>query len=386
MYKFLMPKFGMTMQTGFVVKWHKKEGEKVLQNELLLEVESEKINKEVESPVEGFIKKIFAVEGEEYNVGVIIALIAETAKEMAEEVSFDLPDSRPSEVSAPSAQKSRGEDKGVIKNTAAGNITASPVAKRLARERGVDLSKLRGNGPGGRIVEKDVLDYIESACNAGQEQFIEYTEQSLSPTRMSIAKTLSAGYHSGVFVTQMTLATCESLFKVKEENNVSVSAILVKMVAGILVEMPVFNAHFDGQRVKIYSDANIGIAVGTERGLIVSVVKKANIKDLKTINKEIKLLAEAARNKTITHDQTAGSTFTISNVGISRTDAFTPVLHFPEVAILGVGRIHKGVDVDENDNIKVVRRFWLSLTYDHRVIDGILSARFLERLCEKLES
>lgn len=379
MYKLLMPKFGMTMKTGFVVKWHKKEGDKVSQNELLLEVESEKINKEVESSVEGFIKKIFGVEGEEYDVGTIIALIAETAEEMAEElaegVPFDLPDSRPSEAPVLPAQESKPEGKRVIDNTAGGNITASPVAKRLAREKGVDLSKLRGTGPGGRIIEKDVLNYAD----------IDYTEQSLSPTRMSIARTMSAGYHSGVFVTQMTLATCESLFKVKEKDNVSISAILAKIVAGILVEMPVFNAHFDGQKVKTYKDANIGIAVDTERGLIVSVVKKANIKDLKAINKEIKLLAEAARNKTITREQTAGSTFTISNVGISRTDAFTPVLHFPEVAILGVGRIHKGVDVDENDNIKVVRRFWLSLTYDHRVIDGILSARFLERLCEKLE-
>lgn len=385
MYKFLMPKFGMTMQAGFVVTWHKKEGEKVSQNELLLDVESEKITKEVESPVEGFIKKIFAVEGEEYNVGTIIALIAETAEEMAEEVAFDLPDSRPAKAPAAPAQESRGEDKRVIENTAGGNITASPVAKRLAREKGVDLAKLRGTGPGGRIVEKDVLDNIESAGNVGPESFIEYTEQSLSPTRMAIARTLSTGYHSGVFVTQMTLATCESLFKVKEKNNVSISAILMKMVAEILVEMPVFNAHFDGQKIKTYSEANIGIAVDTERGLIVPVVKKANARDLKTINKEIRLLAEAARNGTINRDQTAGSTFTISNVGISRTDAFTPILHFPEVAILGVGRIHKGVDIDEKDNIKVVRRFWLSLTYDHRVIDGISSARFLERLCEKLE-
>jgi len=266
------------------------------------------------------------------------------------------------------------------------NVIVSPAAKCLAKKLGVNLSRINGTGPNGRIIEKDILHYNKAMFSSRTEKELQFTEEELSPTRITIANELGIDFIKGVFVTQMTLANCENLFIIKENLNISITAIFIKMLGMVLREIPIFNAHFDGKKIKKFIDINIGIATDTKYGLVVPVAKKINSKDLITINQEVKFLTEAAKNKTLTRNQVEGSTFTISNVGTSRTDSFTPILHFPEVAILGVGRIDKGIKVNKDNSFKVERQVWLSLSYEHRIIDGVLAAKFLSRLCALLET
>lgn len=385
MYKLRMPKFGMTMQSGFVGHWYKSEGEQIAKGELLLEVESEKITNDIEAPIDGFIKRIFAIKNEEYPVGTVIALIAENAEELA----ADLPqDETLSTITRSTTVSILDQPKRVAGNNGIpiSDIKASPAAKHLARELGINLAEVTGTGPAGRITEKDIEYYRSQTQPARASDSDEVQYETLSPTRQIIARELSKGFHSAVFVTQMTLSACPNALRWKEQRQVSLTAVLVKMASRTLLEFPRLNAHFDGKTLQRLPHINIGIAMDTETGLVVPVIRKADGKNLIEISEEMAFLANAARNRKLTREQLQGSTFTISNVGISRTDAFTPILHFPEVAILGVGRLHKGVQVAADNSLQILPQLWLSLTYDHRAIDGITAARFLERLCQLLES
>jgi len=386
MYKIIMPKLGMTMKAGFVTKCFKKEGEEIVKDELLFEIESSKIINEVKSPANGFIKKIFAIEEKEYKVGEVLALIAETENELNVKVENNVAMQPVNNLK--NEQRSNIKQKKTFKRNSDNiNIVASPAAKRLAKKMGVNLSMINGTGPNGRIIEKDILNYNNNiTLSSGAEKELKFTEEKLSPTRLTIAKKLETGFHKGVFVTQATLTSCENLFKIKEKINISITAIFIKMLSLVLQKMPMFNAHFDGEKIKKFIDINIGVATNTKYGLMVPVVKQADKKDLERIGQEIKFLVGAAKSKTLTNDQIGGSTFTISNIGISRTDLFTPILNFPEVAILGAGRVYRGIKVSEDNSFKIERQVWLSLSYDHRVIDGFLAAEFLGRLCAFLEN
>jgi pyruvate dehydrogenase E2 component (dihydrolipoamide acetyltransferase) len=383
MYKFRMPKFGMTMQTGFVGHWYKGEGEQIKKGELLLEVESEKIANDIEAPISGFIKKIFALKNEEYPVGTVIALIAENA----EELMTILPQEETlSGATSPTTPNVNPQKRSAVADRISNDVKASPAAKHMAGELGVHLAEVIGTGPDGRIIEKDILVYHSRTQPAKPSDSEEVQYETLSPTRQIIARELSTGFHSAVFVTQMTLSACPNALRWKEQQQVSLTAVLAKMVSRTLLEFPRLNAHFDGKTLQRFSHVNLGIAMDTEAGLVVPVIRKADGKHLKEMSEELAFLANAARTRTLTREQLQDSTFTISNVGISRTDAFTPILHFPEVAILGVGRLHKGVQVTTDNSLLILPQLWLSLTYDHRAIDGITAARFLETLCQLLES
>ncbi len=241
MYELRMPKFGLTMEEGTITKWYKKEGDYIKKGDPIFEVESEKIINDVESPVEGYLKKILVKEGETKRVGEIVGLIAETKEELREEVI---------------------EEKKV-------EIIASPSAKRLARERGVDLSKIKGSGPQGRITEKDVLDYLEKL-----EQ-TKFQIEELSYIRKEISKNLKKVYESAVIVTNFTKVDFTNLMNIKNEKlkEISITAILIKILSYVLKKFPKFNAHFDGEKIFKYNNINIGVATDTERGLIVPVIK-----------------------------------------------------------------------------------------------------------------
>ncbi|MCD6167792.1 MAG: 2-oxo acid dehydrogenase subunit E2 [Caldisericia bacterium] len=357
MYEVRMPKFGLTMETGFIEKWFKKEGEKVQKGEPLLEVSSEKITNEVASPVSGIVKKIIGEEGKEYKVGEVIALIEEEGeKEEKKEI-------------APPSRK--GEER----------IKISPLARRIAKEMNIDLSKVKGSGPGGRIVKRDLLPFLSTSTSSGEVKI-----EKLSGLRKVISERLSKSFHTVVTVTNILEVDFTEFIKKVDEKNVSITSGLIFVVSNVLKKFKKFNAHFDGDSLKIYTHVNIGVAVDTEKGLIVPVIKNTHSLSLQEINNKLKEIASKARSESLKPEEIRDSTFTITNLGMMATDIFTPVINPPEVAILGVGRIKKGIRIFDNNTLSIRDIGFLSLSYDHRVIDGADAARFLKELENLIEN
>ncbi|MCS7233066.1 MAG: 2-oxo acid dehydrogenase subunit E2 [Synergistetes bacterium] len=363
MYELLMPKFGLTMEEGKVERWLKKEGENIKRGEAIVEISSEKITNVVESPIDGILAKILVKEGETAKVGTPIAIIA-LSREEYESLS-----------SQTESGKVATEEE----------INASPLAKRIAREKGIDLKLVKGSGEGGRITKEDVLKFIESMEKKTEAPT--YKEIPLTSIRKTIAERLSKSFHTAVPVTEtMEIDVTELLreFKKRKESSnvkISLTAVFVKLLSNLIPEFPQFNAHFDGEKLKVFENINIGVAFDTPEGLLVPVIKNVNKKTLEDIAKELSEIAEKIESKKYTLDDITGSTFTISNLGMLEIDIFTPIINPPEVAILGIGKIRKVPEINE-DGIRFREKIWFSLTFDHRVIDGAPAARFLKRLAE----
>ena len=355
MYEVRMPKFGLTMETGFIEKWFKKEGEEVKKGEPLLEVSSEKITNEVASPVSGIIKKIMGEEGKEYKVGEVIALIEEEGEK---------------EEKKETAPPKRREER----------IKISPLARRIAKEMNIDLSKVKGSGPGGRIVKRDLLLFLSSSTSLE-----EVVVEKLSGLRKVISERLSKSFHTAVTVTNILEVDFTEFVNRVKETNISVTSGLIFIVSSTLSKFRKFNAHLDGNELKIYTHINIGIAVDTEKGLVVPVIKNTHSLSLQEINNKLKEIASKARSGALKPEEIKDSTFTITNLGMMGTDIFTPVINPPEVAILGVGRIKKGIRIF-NNTFSIRDMGFLSLSYDHRVIDGADAAKFLKELANLIEN
>jgi len=379
MYEIKMPRFGLTMESGFIEKWFKKEGEKIKEGEPLLEVSSEKITNEVASPASGILLKIMGKEKEEIKVGTVIAIIGEEGEKI-EEIKEEAETEKITEASetkeTPSVKISPPKRGGRIK--------ASPLAKRISREKNLDLSQIKGTGPAGRIEKKDVLTYLSSVS----EKKVEFKIEKLSSLRRTIAERLSKSFHTAVTLTNTTEVDFTEFKKLMKENNVSITSGLVFVLSKVLTELNKFNAHFDSDKKEliIFNDINIAIAVDTEKGLMVPVIKNVDKLNLKTINDQIKKLAGEAKNGIISEDDIKGSTFTLTNLGMMRTEIFTPVINPPEVAILGIGRIIKKPVIVDEDKISIRELAYLSLSYDHRIIDGADAARFLGKLAQLIEN
>jgi len=379
MYEIKMPRFGLTMESGFIEKWFKEEGEKVKEGEPLLEVSSEKITNEVASPASGILLKIMGKEKEEIKVGTVIAIIGEEG-EKVEKIKEKVEPERIIKTTG------RGEipPTKVAPPERGGRIKASPLAKKIAREKNLDLSQIKGTGPDGRIEKKDVLVYLSSVS----EKKAEFKIEKLSSIRRTIAERLSKSFHTAVTLTNTTEVDFTEFKKLMKEKNISITSGLVFVLSRVLKELNKFNAHFnsDKKELIIFNDINIGMAVDTEKGLMVPVIRNADKLSLKTINDQIKKLADKARKGIISEEEIKGSTFTLTNLGMMRTEIFTPVINPPEVAILGIGRIIKKPAIVNEDKISIRELAYLSLSYDHRIIDGADAAKFLEKLAQLIEN
>jgi len=371
MYEIKMPRFGLTMESGFIEKWFKEEGEKVKEGEPLLEVSSEKITNEVASPASGILLKIIGKEKEEIKVGTVIAIIGEEREKVESEGIIE------------AAKTEKISSVRIAPLERGGRIKASPLAKKIAREKNLDLSQIKSTGPDGRIEKKDVLAYLSFVS----EKKVEFKIEKLSGLRRTIAERLSKSFHAAVTLTNTTEVDFTEFKKLMKENNVSVTSGLVFVLSRVLKELNKFNAHFnsDKKELTIFNDINIGMAVDTEKGLMVPVIKDVDKLNLKTINEQIKKLAGEARKGIISEDDIKGSTFTLTNLGMMRTEIFTPVINPPEVAILGIGRIIKKPAIVNEDKISIRELAYLSLSYDHRIIDGADAAKFLEKLAKLIE-
>ncbi|MPM17443.1 Dihydrolipoyllysine-residue acetyltransferase component of pyruvate dehydrogenase complex [bioreactor metagenome] len=397
----IMPQLGLTMEEGTIAKWIKQVGDKVAVGDVLVEITTDKLSSEIESEVEGVLLKIVAQEGEDIPVRGLLAIIGAEGEQVG---AAPAPAAKKEEVQS-EAPKAEAQPK-AASVTEGGRVKASPLAKKIASELGVDLSTVAGSGPNGRIVQKDVLaaevkpavvekaaPEVKAAPAAAPVQTANAdVVKPLTNMRKVIAKRMQQSKNTAPHVTITTEVNVDKTIALRSKLNAknadvrfSYTDILVKMCATALRNYPKINASITEDSMIFHDKINIGVAVALDDGLIVPVVSNADRKGLKAITKETKDLINKARTNTLSPDEMSGATFTISNLGSYDIDGFTPVINLPEAAILGVGRIVKKPIVNENDEIVPASMMVLSMSFDHRVVDGAQAAEFLKALKGYLE-
>ena len=391
-----MPQLGLTMTEGLIGEWLKQVGDEVKVGDALVQITTDKLSSEIESEVDGVLRVICAKEGDEIPVQGLIAIIGAANEEI--NIASDSPKA---EVKAEAAVTGEKAPQGAEK-VKGGRIIASPLAKKTAAKMGVDLSEIAGSGFNGRIVQKDVLNQeqnvLVTAVQPVKEAKTSVPAESgdiikpLTSMRKVIGKRMTESKHSAPHVTLTTEANVNKTIalrsKLNEKNSdmrFSYTDILVKMAATALRSIPMMNTSIEGDNIILHDRINIGVAVALEEGLLVPVVRDADRKGLKAICKDTKDLISKARNNKLTGDELIGGTFTISNLGSYDIDGFTPIINLPECAILGVGRIVRKPIVNENDEIVPASMMTLSLSFDHRIVDGALAAQLLKLIKDYLE-
>jgi pyruvate dehydrogenase E2 component (dihydrolipoamide acetyltransferase) len=425
----IMPKMGDAMTEGKVVRWYKKAGDSVKTGEPVLEIETDKVNLDLEAEADGVIDDVRAEEGATVEVGGVLAVIlvdgeapAERkpaeSKPAAEKPAEQKAEQKPAE--RPEEEKSSGEDGDAreVKPAAAketrpkqqesaqvvpiqgqrssGRQRSSPLARRMARDRGVDIASVAGSGPGGRIVAADIEKASASgATEATAQQLkpattIEGKDIPLTAMRRTIAKRLaeSIGPIPHFFLT--IEADVTSLLSLRAQLNeiegikTSVNDFVVRASALTLLQHPNVNSSFGPEAIRQHGDVHVGIAVATPEGLITPVIRNADRKSVAEIAGEVKNLAEKARNRKLMPDEYQGATFTISNLGMFGIEEFTAIINPPNAAILAVGAaMAKPVVVERQ--VVVRDRMRLTMSCDHRVVDGAAGAEFLRTLQHYLE-
>ncbi|MBX5448720.1 dihydrolipoamide acetyltransferase family protein [Thermogemmatispora sp.] len=415
----MMPRLGLTMQEGTIVQWAKRQGERVNAGEVICTIETEKITHEIEAPSNGYLQ-ILQPEGTTVAVGAIIARILPRQEELTAEAA------RSRQLQAPESARGQPQPAGggtvVPKQETAGGdgrrrLEISPVALRMAQDLGVPLERVEGSGPRGRIHKADVLrawqqlrsegapasaamppaqDVARRSSGETEQQGRQpaYDREPLTPMRRRIAEHMLSSLQGTAQLTLMMEADVTQALRLREElqqeqqrlggTAITITHLLVKIVACALREHRRLNAALVGDEIRLYREINIGVATALEDGLLVPVIQGADRKSLAEISAELQVLAEQARSGRLLPDALVGATFTITNLGAQGVDYFTPILPRGQGAVLGVGRICEQVRAGA-DGFQRYSRLGLSLTFDHRLIDGEPAARFLARIRYLLE-
>ncbi len=392
-----MPRLDEEQEKGMVVEWLKAQGDFISQGEEIVEVMSEKVSFIIESPLKGTLHKIFVEVAEEVPIGTTIAIISEVedspdllakaiveAEEQLKQLEIPIVATKIEEIEVTQKRE--------VVEVKPERIKISPIAKRLAKEHGLDITKIEGTGPGVRIVKEDILRAIE------QRRVIPAVPEEVERIRLTgvrkiIAERMTQSYQTAPHVTVMMEADASNMAKIRKEfeektrARLSYNAILIKAVTEALQAYKIFNSTIEGNEIRIHTNINVGLAVALEdSGLIVPVIPDADKKLLKELNTTIEDLVQKARQKKLLLSEVKGGTFTISNLGMYEIDGFTPILTPQQTAILGVGRIAKKPIVVDEDSIEIKPMMILSLSFDHRVVDGALAAQFLRHLKNTLET
>ncbi len=379
-----MPQLGESVVEGIIGKWLKKVGDRVEKYEPLLEVITDKVDSEIPSPAEGVLLKILVPEGETVKAGTVIALLGEEGEE---EVT-------PSPAPAP-AEEAEARPRRPPR--------ISPVVARIATEHDVALSQVKGTGRGGRVTKKDILRFIEEREKAAPAPArppeapppVPGEVIQLTPMRRTIAEHMVRSKHTAPHVTTVMEVDMSRVvafreghkeeFRRREGFNLTYTPFFVQAVVAGLKAVPIVNSTFTEEGIVVKKEINIGVAVAVEEGLIVPVIKHADEKSLLKLAREVNDLATRAREKRLSPDDVQGGTFTITNHGVGGSLLATPIINQPQAAILGVGAITKRVVVVD-DAIAIRPMCFLSLTFDHRVLDGAVADRFLARVKDYLEN
>jgi pyruvate dehydrogenase E2 component (dihydrolipoamide acetyltransferase) len=420
----LMLALSPTMEEGTIVSWHKKVGDSVAQSDIICEVETDKATMEYESVNEGTLLKILIPEGGQAKVGDPIAVVGESGEDISALMEAAEPEEKPAAARAaepaaesqpPTAQPKETPQKAVPPGPAEG-LKASPLARKMAGEKGIDLRTVRGSGPGGRIVKRDMEKALRQAASYGPAAAVGVAGAAVSPyapaaagptssgkdqqvpvsgKRKIIAKRLSESkfsaphYYLRIDVDAGAMmaarARLNTLLPKEAGGKVSPNAFLIKFVAETLKKYPSVNASWQGDTILQFGKIDIALAVAQEDGLITPVVRDCGSKGIVQIDRELKVLIDKALNNKLAPEEYSGATFTISSLGTSGILEFTAIINPPGSAILAVGRIHKTPFVEDDGSIGVRSQMILTLSCDHRVIDGAVGAAFLSDLKAVIE-
>ena len=389
----VMPQMGYDMKEGTVVRWHKKENEAVSRGEVIAEIETDKAVVEMEAYKTGVLRKIVVEEGKTVPVGQLIAVITDpdealpSVEELAGQVE------QPSDVisSAPEASPSPRK-KETPQTSASTAVKASPLARRLAREKGFDLSAITGTGPGGRITEGDVTSYEEGAPAPAVEG-VQGERVELTRMRQAIARVTSQSkreiphfYVSAEIDMTSALAVRRDLnVALNDQVRISVNDFIIKTVTKVLERYPNFNASFQEDHLQLNASVHMGIAVALEQGLIVPTINNCQDKSLVEIAKASHALVERTQKGTLRAEDYTGSTFSISNLGMFEVENFVAIILPPHAAVLAVGKVMERPVVREGQ-IRIAQMMKATLSVDHRVADGAEAARFIGEVKRLLEN
>ena len=397
-----MPRLSDTMTEGTVSKWHKKVGDAISEGDLLAEIETDKATMEFESFQEGVLLHIGVQEASTAPVDCILAILGEQGEDIKAVLEADLtpaveevkeekvaetpvvvvPVETPKVVSTPAPV--------VISSSSNTRVKASPLAKRLAEEKGLDISRIPGTGEGGRVVKRDVDNYQGGVIRTGlcEER---YSEESVSQMRKTIARRLSESkftaphFYLSISVNMDNAISSRKAINTKSPQKISFNDIIVKATAMSLREHPVVNSSWREDVIRRNEHVNVGVAVAVEDGLLVPVVRYTDTKTLAEISSEVKDFAQRAKDKKLQPADWEGSTFTISNLGMFGIDEFTAIINTPDACILAVGGIQQ-VPVVKEGQIVPGNVMKLTLSCDHRIVDGASGAAFLQSLKAYIEN
>lgn len=411
--KIEMPKLSDTMEEGVIAKWNIKEGDSVSAGDIIAEVETDKATMEVEAFDEGTVLKIFVKEGDAIPLGGLMAVIGEEGENIDEliaetdgapaEESEDSSDSEKEKKAADDSSESENEksdkkaepEEAVSEKSSSddnGRIKASPLAKKMAEDKGIDLSDVDGSGPEGRIVKKDIENYTPSASAPSATFASEESEDiRISQMRKTIARRLSESKftspHFYVTVDIDMEAAMEARKGINEISDVKISFndIIVKACSVALRRHPSINASWMDDVIRQHGDVNIAIAVAVEDGLMTPVIRHTDKKSLRQISSETRELAGLSRDRKLQPEQMQDSTFTISNLGMFGIEEFTAIINPPNASILAVGAIRDEAVV-KNGEVVPGKRMKVTLSNDHRVVDGASAAEFLSTVRALLEN
>ena len=382
----VMPKLTDTMEEGVLLAWKKHEGDRVQAGEVIAEIETDKAVMDLEAFAPGVLRKVLVQDGDTVQSGKLIAVIAEADEDIASALS-DGVTAAPSVGSAPKPAPPAGTAALAPPGRPQGErVLASPRAKALAAERGVELSTLTGTGPGGRIVEDDVA----AASVPAAQGLPAGADQPLSQMRKAIARSTVQSkapvphFYLTVDIDMEQAERVRDEFKQSRQPHPSITDVLIKAAALALKRHPEINVSFTGEAIRRYAQIDIGVAVGMEDGLITPVIRNCGRKTLAEISGETKQLIERARQKRLSPQEYTGATFAISNLGMFDVDQFIALLMPPQAASIAVGAI-RDVPVVSKGSVVAGRRMKVTLSCDHRALDGLMGAQFLKEFKRVLE-
>ncbi len=419
--KVVLAKLSPTMEEGTVVKWNKQEGDAVKVGDVLAEIETDKANMEMEALGDGILRKVLVPAGGKAPVGTLIGVIAGPA----EDVAPLLAEAAAAAAAAPTPSQPAPAAPAAAPTTSApslpapaapapaaaaaegGRLKASPLARAMAAQRSIPLESVAGSGPGGRIVKRDIEGYVPAApavpaaapgvgAPAVRRPLIPVpsvkpgTSLPLSNMRRTIAKRLAESMYTAphfyvtVEIDMDAVVALREELQEAEDVKVSYNDLVVKACAKALTRFPVVNSSWTGEAIQTHAEVHVGIAVSLPDGLITPVVRDADRKSVAEISREIKDLAARARERKLKPEEFSGSTFTVSNLGMFDVTEFTAIINPPESSILAVGAVRK-LPVVVDDELTIGQRMKVTLSSDHRVVDGALAAQFLAEVRRLLE-
>ena len=404
----VMPQMGESIVEGTITKWLKEPGDKVERDESLFEISTDKVDSEVPAPESGVLEAVFFPEGETVEINTVVAVIGDGSRLGQHQApsSGPQPESPAPPAPQPATSPAPPTPQPASSPVAGRRIRSSPLVRRIAREKGIDLALIgKGTGAGGRISKKDILAYIESQERAAagpvtafppapESRFGDFRVEPLSAMRLSIAEHMVRTKRVSPHVSTVHQADCTRIARLRsaekdrflQQNGTKLTYMpfFLQAASSALKAYPIVNSSLDGKNVVLHSEINIGVAVALDWGLIVPVIKSADEKNVLGLQRAVNDLAARARSKSLKPDEISQGTFSISNYGSYNSLLATPAINQPQVAILGTGAVAKA-PVVINDAIAIRSISYLTLSFDHRVIDGATADLFLEHMRGILE-